>query len=360
MTRLAARAVLQAPDAKPFVGVSEMVRERGKPFALRLGANESPFGSSPRVGQAIAAAAGRVHYYGDPSNHDLQMALAAQLGLDPGRLLVAGGIDELLGLAVRLLLNPGDVAIASAGAYPTFAYHVQGFGGKLATVPYRAYHNDLDALVHKASTLSAKLLYLANPDNPTGTLVEPDAIRCALQQFPGIILLDEAYADFAPGGSLLNATFTHPRLLRFRTFSKARGLAGLRVGYLFGDPQLIQLLHRIRLHFGVNNVAQAAALAALADTSFLQQTLEAVQGGKQAYRDLGARLGLSPITSHANFVLFDCGTPTTAQRIHQRLLDLNVFVRRAHTPPFDQCLRVTVARADQLEDFAKALQKASI
>ena len=247
------------------------MRASGRDFRARLGANESVFGPSPKAVEAMARAAQDGWKYGDSESHDLREALAAHHGVAPANIMVGEGIDGLLGLLVRMLVEPGDAVVTSDGAYPTFNYHVAGFGGALHKVPYRDDREDPAALVAKAEAVGAKLIYLANPDNPMGSWHSAKVIARMLEALPEgtLMVLDEAYADFAPAEAVPPFEADDPRLIRMRTFSKAYGLAGLRVGYAVGAAPLIAMFDRIRNHFGMTITGQAGALAALNDQAWL-------------------------------------------------------------------------------------------
>ena len=350
--------VSSLPATVPFVGPEALERRTGRPLVLRLGANESSFGPSPRAVAAMRAAAGEVHYYGDPENYDLRVALAALHGVTSDQVTVGSGADDLLGLVVRIFLAPGEVAVNSLGGYPTFNYHVVGYGGRLQFVPYRDDHNDLDALVEAATREHARLLYLANPDNPSGTWQSAADIAALIERLPDgcLLVLDEAYADFAPAEALPPFDASDPRVLRVRTFSKAHGLAGARVGYAIGERTTIQAFEKVRLHFGVNRVAQAGALASLADPGFLAQVVAEVARGRQEYATLAAELGLASIPSTTNFVAVDVGGRERARALLAALAERDVFVRMPGAPPLDRCIRVTVGKAPERAAFAEALR----
>ncbi len=172
------------PASVPFVGPEAQERARGRPFAARLGANENVFGPSPAAIAAMREAAAGAWMYGDPESHDLRQALAAHHGVAPEAIMIGEGIDGLLGYLVRLLVGPGDTVVTSAGAYPTFNYHVTGFGGALSTVPYRADHEDPEALIARAAEQGAKLVYLANPDNPMASWHDAARVQAMIDAVP--------------------------------------------------------------------------------------------------------------------------------------------------------------------------------
>ena len=186
--------------------------------------------------------------------------------------VVGEGIDGLLGYVVRLMVEPGDAVVTSDGAYPTFNYHVAGFGGTLHKVPYRDDHEDPEALFAKAAEVKAKLVYLANPDNPMGSYHTGAEIVAAMDKLPNgtLLVLDEAYIECAPKDAALPLLFDDPRVIRMRTFSKVYGLAGARVGYALAAPDLIAQFEKVRNHFGMNRAAQAGALEALGDGDWLR------------------------------------------------------------------------------------------
>jgi histidinol-phosphate aminotransferase len=263
--------VAALPATVPFVGPEAIERRRGAPFRARLGANESVFGPSPAAVEAMQRAARDVWMYADPEAHDLRAAIAAHHGVDPAHVMVGEGIDGLLGLLVRLTVTDGTPVVTSDGAYPTFNYHVAGFGGTLHRVPYRDDAEDLSALLSRAAEVGARLVYLANPDNPMGSWHTGAAIEAALDAVPdgALLLLDEAYVDLAPDGTAPTIDPADPRVIRLRTFSKGHGMAGARVGYAIGAAPLIAAFDRVRNHFGMSRMAQAGALASLGDPGWL-------------------------------------------------------------------------------------------
>ena len=357
MARLTALAA-GLPASVPCVGPEAQERALGRAFRARLGANESVFGPSPAAVAAMAAAAAEAWKYGDPEAHDLRAAIAAHHGVAPANVMLGEGIDGLLGLLVRLLVGAGDPVVTSAGAYPTFAYHVRGFGGALATAPYRDDAEDPEALLAAARRTGARLVYLANPDNPMGTWLSAERVAALVAALPGdaVLCLDEAYADFAPPGAVPALDMGEPRVIRMRTFSKAYGLAGLRVGYALGEAGLIAAFDRVRNHFGLGRVSQAGALAALGDRDWLDRVLGEVAAAKARIAGIAAGQGLSALPSATNFVTIDCGRDGTfARATVAALARRGVFVRMPFVAPQDRCIRVTAGRPADLDAFAAAL-----
>ena len=346
------------PASVPFVGPEALERARGAAFDARIGANENVFGPSPKAIEAMRAEAPESWKYGDPENHDLKRALAAHMGVAPANVAVGEGVDALLGYLVRLLIEPGDVVATSEGAYPTFNYHVTGYGGVLEKTPYLDDREDPAALFALAGRTGAKLVYLANPDNPMGTWHAGADIVAALEDLPEgcLLLLDEAYIELAPPEAVAEIAADDPRVIRMRSFSKAYGMAGARVGYAVGAPELIGGFDRIRNHFAVNRMAQAGALAALADAEWLAQTCGKVERARDEIVRIAAQSGLSCVPSATNFVAIDCGADGAfAKAVLDGILRRGVFVRMPFAAPQDRCIRLSCGGERELGLFAAAL-----
>ncbi len=355
------------PSTVPFVGPEVQEEERGRPFRARIGANESGFGPSPRVIEAMKEAAQDMWKYCDPENRDLKRALAAHHGVETGNIVVGEGIDGLLGLVVRLFAAPGATVVTSLGAYPTFNYHVAGFGARLVTCPYRDDREDLEALAEAARREKASIVYLSNPDNPMGTWWEAEAVSRFVDELPEMtmLVLDEAYGETAPESSLPKIDTARPNVLRMRTFSKVYGLAGLRCGYAIGEADVVRSFDKVRNHFGVNRMAQTAALAALADKVHLRSVVTRVRQARERISAIAESNGLLAIPSGTNFVTIDCGRDGGfALKTMQELLARDVFVRKPMAPGLDRCVRVSTAPKAELdifeEEFPKALAAARI
>ena len=349
------------PRTVPFVGPEALERARGGAFAARLGANESMFGPSPLAVEAMARAAPDAWMYGDPEMLDLRRAIAAHHGVTPAHVVVGEGIDGLLGTLVRLVVGPGDPVVTSDGAYPTFAFHVAGAGGALHRVPYTGDHEDPDALIARAEETGARLLYLANPDNPMGSHHPAARIEAMLEAMPRdtLLVLDEAYIDLAPPGTAPRIAPDDPRVMRLRTFSKGYGLAGLRVGYGLAAPELVAAFDRLRNHFGVGRVAQAGALAALCDQAWLAEVRGRVEAARVSYGAAARRAGLVPLPSATNFLTLDCGGDgDLARRVVAELGARGVFVRMPFKAPHDRCIRVTLGDEAALAVLEAALPAA--
>ncbi len=349
------------PATVPFVGPETQERQRGAPFVARIGANESVFGPSPKAIEAMQAAAGDIWMYGDPENHDLRHALAQHHGIRPDNIIVGEGIDGLLGYLACLLVGQGDPVVTSEGAYPTFNYHVAGYGGVLHKVPYLNDHEDPAALFAKAAEVDAKMVYLANPDNPMGSHHSGADIVAAADAMPDgcLLVLDEAYVECAPKGTAAPIDADDPRVIRMRTFSKVYGMAGARVGYGIGAPGLISAFNKVRNHFGMNRAAQAGALAALRDNVWLAHVQERIVEARERIAQIARDNGLEPLPSAANFVAIDCGQDVTfAKTVLDSLVEQGVFVRMPFAAPQNRCIRVSCGKEADLNAFADALPKA--
>jgi len=353
-----ARLLSALPAIVPFVPPEALERRIGRTLKVRIGANESAFGPSPKAVAAMQAAATRVNWYCDPEGFVLREAIARRHNVARDNVVLGAGIDDLLGLIVRSFVDPGNRVAMSLGAYPTFAFHVNGFGGTLVNTPYVADRNDPEALGTLARRRRARLVYLSNPDNPTGSWIAGADLLRLIERLPEgcILVLDEAYADFAPADALPAIDAEDPRVIRLRTFSKAHGMAGARIGYAVAPQETIRAFDKIRHHFGVNRVAQEGALASLGDPDFIAGVVRSVKAGRLDYERLAGELGLKTLPSATNFVALDCGTTERAKAVLAALLEReHVFIRMAGVAPLNRCIRVTVGTAEERRLFGEAL-----
>jgi histidinol-phosphate aminotransferase len=348
------------PSTTPFVGPEALERRSGAAIKARIGANESVFGPAPSVIAAMQTHAHEAWMYGDPENHDLKQALAAHLNVPAENICVGEGIDGLFGYAVRLFVEPGVNVATSLGAYPTFNFHVTGFGGKLVTTPYVDDRENPTALLKLALHEKAKVIYFANPDNPMGTVYPAADVQALIDAVPPstMLMLDEAYTEFAAANTRPALDVTRKNVLRFRTFSKAYGLAGGRVGYVIGHSDVIKAFDKIRNHFGMSRLSQIAAIAALKDQNWLRHVVEQVRLSRERINEIAKANGLKPITSASNFVAIDCGRDGAfAKAVVDGLLKYGIFVRMPGVAPLNRCIRVSCGTQDQLDHLAEALPK---
>ncbi|MFO1034387.1 MAG: pyridoxal phosphate-dependent aminotransferase [Hyphomicrobiales bacterium] len=348
------------PSTVPFVGPEALERRSGARIAARIGANESVFGPSPKAIAAMQAAAAESWMYGDPENHDLKAAIASSLGLKPENIACGGGIDGLLGLTTRLFLSPGDAVATSFGGYPTFNFHVAAAGGKLVTTPYVNDHEDPEGLLKIARSEKAKLLYFANPDNPMGSHWPAADVARLIAHVPDetMLLLDEAYIEFAPEGTAPAFDTSRKNLLRFRTFSKAHGMAGIRVGYVIGEATMIAAFDKIRNHFGIARASQAGAIAAVKDQDWVVHVRNQVIASRARIADIAAANGLTALPSATNFVAVDCGRDGAFVRaIVEGLLQHGIFIRMPGVAPLNRCIRISCGGPREMELLSAAMPK---
>lgn len=349
------------PSLVPFVGPEAQERARGGAFTARLGANESGYGPSPRAIAAMADAAGSAWMYGDPEAYDLREALAAHHGVSRANILVGEGIDGILGYLVRLLIAPGDAVVTSDGAYPTFNFHVTGYGGVLHKVPYSGNHEDPQALIAEAARSGAKLIYIANPDNPMGSWHEAATMQTMIEAVPegALLVLDEAYIELAPEGTAPPIDVTDPRVIRMRTFSKGQGMAGARVGYAIAHEDLIRAFDKVRNHFGMSRISLAGALAALQDETWIPHVRARVAAAKEEISAIARANGLEPLPSATNFLTIDCGgTGDLARALVRELGAEGIFIRMPFVAPHDRCIRISCGLPEDHAALAAVLPKA--
>ncbi|MEM9787869.1 MAG: aminotransferase class I/II-fold pyridoxal phosphate-dependent enzyme, partial [Pseudomonadota bacterium] len=304
------------------------------------------------------AAADAAWMYGDPEAHDLKQALAIHHQVPMESIMIGEGIDGLLGLIVRLYVAPGDAVVTSAGAYPTFNYHVAGFGGSVHQVPYKDDHEDPVGLIEKAHDVGAKLIYIANPDNPMGSWHQAEVITQMIAALPPgcLLVLDEAYIDLAPDATAPPIDPMADNVIRLRTFSKAHGMAGCRVGYAISAPEIISGFNKVRNHFGMSRISLAGALAALQDTFWLSHVKAEVAMAKQAIIKAASDNGLRALPSATNFVTIDCGHDGVfARAVLSALIDNGIFVRMPFVAPQDRCIRVSCGTPSEMTALAGAL-----
>ena len=361
MSRFLPPLATRLPATVPFVGPEAQERLQGHLFRARLGANESLFGPSPAALRAMTDAVSEIWKYPDPENHELKIALAAHHGVSAENIAVGGGIDGLLGLICRLTLEPGTPVVTSLGAYPTFNFHVQGFDGQLIRVPYRGDHEDPQALLDAARAHAARLIYLANPDNPMGSYHPAAVIEDMIANLPdhSLLLLDEAYSDLAPPDAIPDIPADHPQVIRLRTFSKGYGMAGARVGYAITHPDLARAFDKVRNHFGMGRISQIGALAALQDQVWLGQVRERIAHARDRVRQIARENELSPLPSATNFVTVDCGRDGDyARAILRETIARGVFIRMPGVAPLDRCIRISLGDDAALDILAEVLPQA--
>jgi histidinol-phosphate aminotransferase len=358
----------QAPEyvrrIAPYVPgkpIDELAREYGLAGAsiVKLASNENPRGPSPRVRDAIAAAAADVTRYPDGNAFALKTALAARYGVSREQIVIGNGSNDVLELAAQAFLRPGDHAVYSEHAFAVYPLATQARGATGIEVPARDYGHDLDAML-EAITPRTRLVFIANPNNPTGTWLPPAAVKAFLAAVPNevVVVLDEAYEEYlgteqrSPSAMWLGE---HANLIVSRTFSKAYGLAGLRIGFGLMDAVVADLLNRVRQPFNVNSVAQAAALAALEDVDYVAESAALNRAGLRELTSALDAMGVGHVPSHGNFLLVHVGD---AAQVYERLLRQGVIVRPVGNYGLPDHLRVTVGLPAENQRFIGALKVA--
>jgi histidinol-phosphate aminotransferase len=350
------RAIAPYQPGKP---ISELAREMGlkEESIVKLASNENPLGASPKALAAMRAALDEVARYPDGNGFELRMALAKMYGVAAERIVLGNGSNDVLEMAAHAFLAPGASAVYSQHAFAVYPLATQATGAAGIEVPARDFGHDLDAMA-RAVRGDTRVVFVANPNNPTGTWLAPGALHAFLRKVPAdvLLVLDEAYYEYLdPGlrGDSLKWLEKFSNLVVTRTFSKAYGLAGLRVGFAFAHPQVADLMNRVRQPFNVSSIAQAAAVAALADQDFVHGSRALNGQGMQALTTGFKRLGLSWIPSYANFVSFK--VPRAAE-VFQRLLRQGVIVRPIAGYGMPEHLRVTIGTEAENARFLAALE----
>ena len=350
--------------------ITQLARELGLPVEkiVKLASNENPLGMSPKAQQAVAEALLSAQRY--PDDFELKAAVARHSGLDAKHIVLGNGSNDLLDLIARVFLCAGRAAIYSQYAFAVYPLATLSTGAEPIEVPAHDFGHDLDAMLAALKTHKDKnprLIWIANPNNPTGNFAPYPALKAFLKTLaldaPDVmVVLDEAYNDYIPLGARENTTLwlrEFPNLLLTRTFSKIYGLAGLRVGYALASAEIADLMNRVRQPFNCNNLALAGAIAALDDTEFLEKSYALNQAGMaQIVAGLDA-LGLSYIPSYGNFLSFQAAkTAAKTAEINQKLLKQGVIVRPLVGYHMPQWLRVTIGSAAENACFLTALSVA--
>jgi len=342
---------------RPGKPIEEVEREM-RMTAVKLASNENPLGPSPRAMRAAHKALAESNRYPDGSGSHLRADLAKRLRIDKSNLILGGGSTEIIDVVAHTLLRAGHDGITSQGTFPVYATCIQATGARLIEVPLCDYVFDLEAIAD-AVTLETRVIYLANPNNPTGTMFKAKAFEAFLDRVPktALVVLDEAYFEYVTSAGYsrsVDLVREGRSLLVLRTFSKIYGMAGLRVGYGVGPASLLDELNKVRLPFNTSGVAQAAGLAALTDRGHVRRSLAANRAGmKQMTRGVAKLPGVRLIPSTANFVLIELGQDSEV--FAERLVGLGVIVRPMAWFGFPQAIRVSVGTAHENSKFLRAL-----
>jgi histidinol-phosphate aminotransferase len=356
------RAIAPYQAGKP---ISEVAREFGLDEAsiVKLASNENPFGVPESAKKAMAEAATELGRYPDANGFELKAALSKRYDVPADWITLGNGSNDILEIAAHAFVQRGQAVVYSQYSFAVYALAAQGVGARGIVVPAKDYGHDLDAMA-AAIDAETKLVYIANPNNPTGTFIPAAEIEAFLAKVPAsvVVVLDEAYNEYLEQKDQFESTQwvrRFPNLVVSRTFSKAYGLAGLRVGFAIAQPAVTDLMNRIRQPFNVNSLAQAAAIAALNDKAFLEKGAENNRAG---YRQLTAafdELKLEYVPSHGNFVLVKVGEDEGAgARVNIALLKQGVIVRPVGAYGLPQWLRISIGLPEENARFIEALREA--
>ena len=356
--------VLKMTPYSPGKPVEEVKRELGLSHVIKLASNENPHGPSKRAIEAIVEAAKDLHIYPDGGALLLRNAISEKFGIPANQVQVGNGSDELIHTLGQVFLSgPEDEVIVGYPSFVRYDAAAQLASSQLIRVPLDAdYKHDLNAMA-EAVTANTKIIFIANPNNPTGTIVSKQEFDAFLESVPNnvCVVLDEAYFEFAAGDPNYPVSLDYIRAGRnvvgLRTFSKAFGLAGIRIGFGFMPAEVSDAFDRAREPFNVNSLAQVAAVAALEDDAHVQKTVETNAAGLEMLNEAFREIGAKPVQSYANFVFADLGRP--ARPVFQALLELGIITRSGDVLGAPNCLRVSIGTPDEMNLFVTALKQVS-
>lgn len=355
------RAIAPYQGGKP---IAEVAREFGldESNIVKLASNENPLGMPESARQAMLKAVAEIGRYPDSNGFELKAAITAKYGVPPEWITLGNGSNDILELAAHAFVQPGQSVIYAQYSFAVYALATQAVGAQAIVVAAKNYGHDLDAMA-RAITADTRLIFIANPNNPTGTFLPAAEIEAFLKIVPPqvVVVLDEAYNEFlAPELQYESIAWVrqYPNLLVSRTLSKAYGLAGLRIGFGIAQPSITDLLNRIRQPFNVNSLAQAAAVAALNDSAFLQKSAEVNADGYRQLTQAFDAMDLEYVPSFGNFVLVRVGNEDTAgARVNIALLKQGVIVRPVGNYGLPQWLRISIGLPEENAVFIEALKK---
>lgn len=340
--------------------IEELQRELGLKKIVKLASNENPLGASPKALQAMQEALPGVNRYPSPDFFDLRLALAKRFDVKTGNVFAAHGSEGIIAVIMGTFLLDDEEALTSANTFVSFRIQAQSRGIKLSEVPLKDYRLDLPAIADHIHD-KTKIIYLANPNNPTGTVFTVSEFRDFMKCVPDrvLVILDEAYFEFARHDPVFPDSMQYrlDNVITLRTFSKAYGLAGVRLGYGFAAEPLIGNLMKIKLTFEPSHLAQAGGIGAMNDTDFLERTLRLNRLGLQFYYELFNRLGIRHLKSHANFVTMILDSEERVDRLYDKLLHKGVIVRPLRAFGLPNCIRVSTGLEEENEYFARALEQ---
>ncbi len=339
--------------------LKELEREFKITKAVKLASNENPFGFSPQVEIAITENLAKMNRYPEPVAHDLCRLLADRFQVGISNIVLGNGSDDIIALLAHGFLNPGDEVIIPHPSFLMYEISVKTAKGVPVRVPLVNHATDLEGIAKKVGPRT-KLVFITNPFNPTGATIDREQFLAFARKIPQnvILVVDEAYIEFVRDRAVFNSLdrpLADPRVVTLRTFSKAYGLAGFRIGYGIMDPQVAEILNRIRQPFNVNTLAAAAAQAALGDQVFLEKSIQAIHRGVDFLAAQLDQMGFVPLPTQSNFLMVDINTDAT--RVFQDLLAQGVIVRSLKSYGFDTCLRINTGTVEENQRFITALKR---
>jgi len=349
--------ILRLKPYKPGKPIEELEREYGIKNSVKLASNENPLGPSPRAVAAMQRAIGNLHRYPDGAAFVLVSALAEKLGVEKQQIVIGNGSDDVIGMLTRVYLSPGDEAIMTDPSFLMYEIYVRSINATPVFVPLKNLAIDLSAMA-RAVTDKTRMIFITNPNNPTGSFVRTGEFEVFLCGLPPdiVVVLDEAYIEFARDPNCLNGLgqiFGDRPVAVLRTFSKAYGLAGIRIGYGIMPPDMAAMCNRVREPFNTNLLAQAGAAAALEDEAFLKQTISLVHTELAFLQDQLGKLGIGCFPTQSNFFLIDAGR--NADDVFEAMLKQGVIVRSMVSYGYPEYIRVNVGTRAENERFLQAL-----
>ncbi|KIL41556.1 histidinol-phosphate aminotransferase [Gordoniibacillus kamchatkensis] len=353
------RTIVHLPVYQPGKPIEEVKRELGLTEVIKLASNENPFGCSPKVKEAIVKELENISLYPDGGSVELSGVLAKFLGVETDQLIYGAGSDEIILMIARAYLVPGDETVMATHTFPQYKHNCEIEGAVCIEVPLKEGTHDLPAMLAVVNERT-KVIWLCNPNNPTGTMVTHDEVERFLEAVPSsvLVVLDEAYCEYNTTGKYprsLELLKQYPNVIILRTFSKIYGLAALREGYGVGHPDVIRTINQVREPFNTSRFGQSAAIAAIQDQEFIAMCRDRNAEGIAYISGELDRLGLSAYPAHGNFMLIDVGRP--AKLVFEALLRKGIIVRGGHALGFPTSIRVTIGSREQNEKFVAALEQ---
>jgi histidinol-phosphate aminotransferase len=348
-------------DVSPYIGgkpIEETKRQLGLKDVIKLASNENPIGASPKAVEAIRKAAFGVNRYPDSQGFCLKKKLAKNLGVNSSNIVLGNGSDELIDIIIKTFVEDDENIVTSDTTFLEYEIIASVYGRKITKVPLRYFKYDLESIKRKVDK-KTKIVFIANPNNPTGTYVTKYELDDFMSGLPEniLVVLDEAYDAFIDVNDFPNTLerFKKKNIIILKTFSKSYGLAGLRIGYAVANEELAGYMERARQPFNINSLAQAGALAALDDKEFLRKTRKTVLEGKSYLYDNLKRLGLAYVPTVSNFILIDAGQD--GYGLFEKMLKFGVIVRDMKQYGLKNFIRVTIGTKKENERFIKVLRK---